>query len=69
MALKTSEPETEANDNNSEDDEKVGKTRGQGLLYTDSTYLLLFFVLGNFNSTRAYYTKKDKKTQIIYLTT
>jgi hypothetical protein len=35
MALVTSESETDAEVNNSEDDKKVGKTTGQGLLYTD----------------------------------
>jgi hypothetical protein len=34
-ALKTSESETGAKDKNSEDNERVGKTTGQGLLYVD----------------------------------
>jgi hypothetical protein len=35
MAMITSESETDAKGMNSEDDKSVGKTRGQGLLYTD----------------------------------
>jgi hypothetical protein len=35
IALKTSESETGAKDKNSEDDKRVGKTAGQGLLYAD----------------------------------
>jgi hypothetical protein len=35
MALITSESETDAKVKNSEEDKRVGKTTGQGLLYTD----------------------------------
>jgi hypothetical protein len=35
VALITSESETDAKGKNSEDNKRVGKTTGQGLLYTD----------------------------------
>jgi hypothetical protein len=35
MALVTTKSETDAKGKNSEDDKRVGKTIGQGLLYTD----------------------------------
>jgi hypothetical protein len=34
-SLRISESETRAKNKNSEDNERVGKTAGQGLLYTD----------------------------------
>jgi hypothetical protein len=36
MALITSKTETKAEVKNSEDDKRVGKTTGQGLLYTEN---------------------------------
>jgi hypothetical protein len=35
IALKISDSETGVNDTHSEDDERVGKTTGEGLWYTD----------------------------------